>query len=118
MQRILLLSEAPVNLMILLKLCLLSIQEVSFFFPEKIDFYFPFAFETQHFHSLQAVILIITVSDFFLLESVVDDCRKTVLVKLRSNLRNKVPKEENLLYEERKNTLMTLYIFFWFMSNC
>jgi len=67
MQRILLLSGAPVNLMILLKLSLLSIQEVPFFFffPEKIDFYFPFAFETQHFHSLQAVILIITVSDFF-----------------------------------------------------
>lgn len=90
----------------------------SFFSAEEIDFYFPFAFEAQHFHSLQAVILIITVSDFFLLESVVDDCRKTVLVKLRNNLRNKVPKEENLLYEERKNTLMTLYIFFWFMSNC
>ena len=66
MQRILLLSGAPVNLMILLKLSLLYIREVPFFFPpEKIDFYFPFAFETQHFHSLQAVILIITVSDFF-----------------------------------------------------
>lgn len=64
MQSILLLSGAPVNLMILLKLCLLSLQEVPFFSPEKIDFSFPFAFEAQHFHSLQAIILIITVSDF------------------------------------------------------